>query len=37
MKEIQDNLKIPHEILIKNIIMSRDVINEIWCDDDNTL
>ena len=24
-------------ILIKNLIMARDVIDEIWCEDDDTL
>lgn len=26
-----------NEILIKNLIMVRDVIDEIWCDDDDEL
>lgn len=37
MKTIQNNYMLPDGILIRNLIMARDVIDEIWCDDDGTL
>lgn len=34
MEDTQNNLKMENGILIKNLIMARDVIDEIWCDED---